>query len=352
MRDILKTSEYDFLRTNEHLGDNICLLGLGGSHAYGTNIESSDIDIRGIALNSKREILTGRGFEQVEDSKTDTVVYSFNKIVSLLTNTNPNTIEVLGLKPEHYLYISPIGQEILDNKKLFLSKACINSFGGYANQQLMKLKNNIARYTMSQSEKENHILRSILNSMYSIHRKYHKMPEGGLTIYIDDAVQEDMESEIFIDVNLKHYPLRDYKSIWSELNNIVKDYSKIGKRNKKKDDVHLAKHMMHLLRLYMMCIDILEKEEIITYREKEHDLLMSVRRGAYLSEGKVLDDFWDILNEYEKKFEYAKKNTSLPDKPRYDEIEEFKASVNERIVRGETDKKIVYYEKGFAYVSR
>ena len=28
--------------------------------------------------------------------------------------------------------------------------------------------------------------------------------------------------------------------------------------------------MAHLLRLYMMCIDILEKEEIITYRAKEH----------------------------------------------------------------------------------
>ena len=29
---------YDFLKTNEHLGKNVILLTLGGSHAYGTNI--------------------------------------------------------------------------------------------------------------------------------------------------------------------------------------------------------------------------------------------------------------------------------------------------------------------------
>ena len=50
-KKLLKTEQYDFLRTNEHLGSNIILLGLGGSHAYGTNVEGSDIDVRGCALN-------------------------------------------------------------------------------------------------------------------------------------------------------------------------------------------------------------------------------------------------------------------------------------------------------------
>ena len=54
--------EYKFLREDPHLGNNIILLGLGGSHAYGMNKEGSDIDIRGIALNSKDEILLGDDF--------------------------------------------------------------------------------------------------------------------------------------------------------------------------------------------------------------------------------------------------------------------------------------------------
>ena len=56
------SKEYNFLRENEHLGKNIILLGLGGSHAYGTNTESSDLDIRGIAVNRKEEILSNIRF--------------------------------------------------------------------------------------------------------------------------------------------------------------------------------------------------------------------------------------------------------------------------------------------------
>lgn len=38
------SEEYNFLRNNDHLGDRIILIGLGGSHAYGTNNETSDLD--------------------------------------------------------------------------------------------------------------------------------------------------------------------------------------------------------------------------------------------------------------------------------------------------------------------
>ena len=68
MKKIIKKiqgQEYEFLKSNPHLGNNIILLGLGGSHAYGTNIEGSDLDVRGVALNTKNEILCGEDFEQV-----------------------------------------------------------------------------------------------------------------------------------------------------------------------------------------------------------------------------------------------------------------------------------------------
>lgn len=77
----IEKPEYDFLRENDHLGSNVCLLTVGGSHAYGTSVEGSDIDIRGCALNSAMEILTGTGFEQVINNETDTTIYSFNKLV-------------------------------------------------------------------------------------------------------------------------------------------------------------------------------------------------------------------------------------------------------------------------------
>ena len=140
-----------------------------------------------------------------------------------------------------------------------------------------------------------------------------------------------------MDVKLTHYPLRDYCSMWSELQNTVKAYGKIGKRNEKAlEHGKIAKHMMHLIRLYMMCLDILEKEKIITYREDEHDLLMDIRNGKFLDDNdQPIPEFFEMVDEYEKKLEYAKQNTSLPDNPNYKEINEFVASVNERVVKGE-----------------
>ena len=336
IKELLKTEEYDFLRTNKHLGNNIILLGMGGSHAYGMDKQDSDLDVRAIALNSKEEILLSKDFEQVVDTATDTTVYSFNKMLTLLTSNNPNTIEILGCKPEHYLHLSDVGRELLNNRKMFLSKICIQSFGGYSQSQLRRLENKAARL-VGQAQNEEYIFKSISNAKYDFKNRYFPHDESEVYLYIDKAIQEGYETEIFMDINLKHYPLRDWAGMWNEMKSIVNSYNKIGKRNEKAmSHDKLGKHMAHLLRLYMMCIDILEKEEIITYRTEEHDLLMSIRNGEYLDDNRQpIPEFYDLLNEYEKKFDYAKENTSLPDLPNHKRINEFKASVNERIVRGE-----------------
>ena len=88
----LASSEYDFLRDNEHLGNHIILLGLGGSYSYGTNIETSDLDVRGISLNTKNEILLGKDFGQYVSNETATTIYSFIRIIHLLKTSNPNVI--------------------------------------------------------------------------------------------------------------------------------------------------------------------------------------------------------------------------------------------------------------------
>ena len=336
IKTTLKTEEYGFLKTNEHLGRNIILLGLGGSHAYGMDKEDSDLDIRGIALNSKEEILLCKDFEQIVDEPTDTTIYSFNKMIELLTKLNPNTCELLGLDGWQYLYLHPIGKELIDNKKMFLSKVCIQTFGGYANAQLRRLSNKSARL-VGQAQNEQYILNSINNARYELKNRHFPHDESQLKLYIDKAIQHGYETEIFMDVNLNHYPLRDYTGLWNELRQIVSSYAKFGKRNEKAVSHNkLGKHSAHLIRLYMMCIDILEKEEIITYRKDEHDLLMSIRNGEWLDENRQpISAFYDLLNEYEKRFEYAKQNTSLPDVPDYKRINEFKMYVNERIVRGD-----------------
>ena len=329
IKEVIKNKEYNFLRENEHLKDNVVLLALGGSYAYGTNNENSDIDIRGIALNSKEDLLSiNEPFEQFVDNNTDTTIYAFNKIIKLLMNCNPNTIELLGCLPEHYI-INDIGKMLIDNASLFLSQKCVYSFAGYANAQLRRLDNKINRLN-DLDKQEQHLLKTIEHSQDILKDKYNI----DMKFYIDKSNKENINIEIFTDLNLEHYPLRDYSKFMNEVNNILTTYNKLSHLNKNTVEHNkLSKHMMHLIRLYMMCIDILEKEKIITYRKNEHNLLMDIRNGKYLNNNQPTNEFFELLNDYEKRLDYAKQDTSLQKQPNYKLINEFVMSINERIIK-------------------
>ena len=325
--------EYSFLKTDLHLGRNIIFLTYGGSYAYGTNVEGSDIDIRGCTLNRKADLLGMGNFEQVVDDRTDTTVYAFNKLLGLLINCNPNTIELLGCRPEHYFVLTPIGRQLLDQRKMFLSRRAVNSFGGYAGQQLRRLENALAHDAYPAKVKERHIMGSCENAMNSFPGRYRSFTPKQIRLSVGEA---GGKPQVLADINMERVPLREFTGMMGELVEITRNYDKIHHRNKKKDDAHLNKHAMHLVRLYLMCLDILEKEEIVTYREADHDLLMDIRNGQYQKADHTFNaDFYDLLNDLEKRLDYAKQNTSLPEAPDLPRIEAFQMEVNERVVRDE-----------------
>lgn len=336
IKEEVKSKKYDFLRNNEHLGDNIILLTLGGSYSYGTNVEGSDIDIRGIALNKSQELIGMSNFEQFQNKETDTTVYAFNKVIKLLINVNPNIVEMFGCKKGHYIKLTDIGRLLMDNIDLFLSQKAIYSFGGYANQQLRRLQNALARDNYPQIEKEVHILNSIKNQMKHLQENYSDFTNGDLKLYIGESHKENLEKEIYMSINLNHYPLRDFKCIYSEMNNIVKEYSKLNHRNRKKDNLHLNKHAQHLIRLYLMAIEILEGKGINTYRENDRDVLLDIRKGKYMNEdGSYRNEFFEWVNELDKKLKYAKKHTCIPQKPNMKKIEELVMYINKKVINNE-----------------
>lgn len=333
IKEMVAGEQYDFLRTNPHLGDRIIFLTLGGSYAYGTSVETSDVDVRGCAVNSPSDILGLSSFEQVLDKATDTTIYAFNKLIPLLLNCNPNTIELLGCKPEHYFYLSDLGKQMIENRHLFLSQRAISSFGGYANQQLRRLENAIARDALPQARREEHIMQSMENSKAAFERKYTAFPEGSIKLYTDDSTRDDLDREVFADITLRHFPAREFHSMINDMTNIIGCYEKLNGRNRKKDEDHLNKHAMHLVRLYLMCLDILEKEEIRTYRGEDRDILLDIRHGEYQREdGTYMDEFFQLVNELEQRLQYAKENTSLPKVPDYNAVEEFVMEVNRKAI--------------------
>lgn len=327
--NLISGQEYDFLKTDTRIKDHICLLGLGGSHAYGTNVEGSDLDLRGFATNSREEILLGQDFEQVDNNETDTVIYSFNKIIKLLTACNPNVIEILGLKPEHYLYKNKIGDLLLENKKIFLSKAAIQTFGGYATAQLRRLDNKSGRLGDSNIQLQ-HIANSMNNAKHAVEQ---------LTTPFLDTERFNLgvgpTDKIVADVCLIAYPFDDLTRIMQEITNVRNDYKKLGCRNSKAIEHNkIGKHMMHLFRVLSMGIEILEDQKINTYREDDHDFLMSIRNNEMIdTNGQPTDEFWVTLDSFQKRFDYAKEWTTLPDRPNINKINELKMTVNEMIIK-------------------
>lgn len=338
VKESLKNKEYDFLRTDAPLAGCVGMLCMGGSIAYGTNLpDKGDVDIRGFAFEPISQIIgTEPNFSTYVERETDTVIYSFRKLIELLISNNPNTIEQLGCKPEHYLYKSEIADELLKNADMFISKNCIRSFAGYANQQLNRLENAIARDRLTQERKEEHMRLSMLNAMAAFSDRYTQFENGSIVLYTDVSQKEGLDKEIFLDINLKHYPVRDFNSILNEFTNITRVYGKLNHRNKKKDEEHLDKHAMHLLRLYYMVFDLLENKKVVTYREKERDFLLQVRQGLFRKEdGSYNQDFFDLREELDKRFKYDMEHSELPEGPDMKRINEFVMWANSKILRGD-----------------
>lgn len=328
-QELIQTAPYDFLRTNPHLGNHILLLTLGGSYAYGTNKETSDIDLRGCALNSPSDLLGFGDFEQFVDIKTDTTIYSFQKTAQMLLNCNPSAIELLGCLPEHYVILSNGGQKLIENRKLFLSQRAAHTFSGYATMQLRKIEAAFVSNEMSQSDLELHMKHVMEDAIRGFKKTFPSFEEDSLSLRIVESDSENLGYETLADFNMKGIPIRQFKGMLDALVFITKNLKKLSQRNRKKDNPRLAKHAMHLIRLYLEGIDVLEQEDIIVNRTKDLDLLKSILTGNFQRDnGRFIPEFYEMIHEFEHRLEYAKKNTSLPPEADTKKVEELVIEIN------------------------
>lgn len=114
---------------------------LHGSHAYGTNIASSDEDFRGVAI-APREFQLGalHKFEQAVSNDPDLTIFELRKFVTLAAQCNPNVVEILFVDDSDRLFVSPLGERLLEMRDLFITKRVRHTFSGYAASQLGRIK--------------------------------------------------------------------------------------------------------------------------------------------------------------------------------------------------------------------
>ena len=141
--------------------DGTILLGWRGSIAHGTYIPSSDPDtiddkdIMGVRV-SNMDCYTGlKKWEQLEKmyKSWDSVVYDVKKMFSLLLKCNPNVLSLLFLNETGYIIKTELGNLLLNNRDIFLSRKAYMSFSGYAKSQAHKMENSACQGYMGEKRK-------------------------------------------------------------------------------------------------------------------------------------------------------------------------------------------------------
>jgi uncharacterized protein len=118
----------------------ILLEAIGGSHAYGTNIKTSDTDIRGVYIAEVDDFLCGNYPEQINDDKNDILFYELSRFLYLVKTNNPNILELLNVPKDCIIFKHSLFDMILEHKDEFITKVCGKSFAGYGIAQIKKAK--------------------------------------------------------------------------------------------------------------------------------------------------------------------------------------------------------------------
>jgi uncharacterized protein len=134
--------------------DQIIFECVAGSHAYGTNTETSDRDYRGIFVLPNEEYLKlASPPEQITDGRQDIVFYSLKRFFELAQAVNPNIIELLWMPEDTTIIEKDVFKLIKENRHLFISKKAYHSFSGYSYSQIHKAKGNKKRINNPQPER-------------------------------------------------------------------------------------------------------------------------------------------------------------------------------------------------------
>ena len=140
--------------------EHTILLAYRGSISHGTYIPSEregidDKDVLGILIPPEKYISGLSKFDQIEkqEEEWDIVIYEIRKIFKLLLKANPNVLSILWSEKSDYIKVTELGQRIIDNRDIFVSKQAYHSFSGYAYSKLSQIEKNVFKGYMGEKRK-------------------------------------------------------------------------------------------------------------------------------------------------------------------------------------------------------
>jgi predicted nucleotidyltransferase len=181
---------------------------LVGSRAYGLENSSSDQDIRGIYLPPARLHWSIFGVpEQLEITqssrlkKEDAVYWEFEKFLRLALKANPNILEVLFTPIR--IYVSPLAEELLEHRKIFLSKHIFKTYGGYVLSQFKRMEQDIRNRGEIRYKHACHCLRLLIAGC-------HALTTGDILVNVGD------QRDLLLQIKHGDIPFPDIQQIVQE----------------------------------------------------------------------------------------------------------------------------------------
>lgn len=323
-----------------------------GSQAYGTNIATSDLDVKGVAI-PPREYFLGfnKQFEQAEFHKPDAVIFDIRKFLKLAADCNPNVVEIINTDESDVLYRTPLSDLLRSNRHLFLSKKVKHTFSGYAHSQMLRIMGHYrwlknppqkkpTRSDFGLPEAKSLIPPSERDYIESAIKKYTDSHRLDLSS-VDDCIRIQAQRAIedyMTEIGVAATAASGIDPLWyagaqslglteqmqytllaeKRYSTALKDYQayESWKANRNADRAALeskfgydVKHGMHLVRLMRMCEEILSGQGVLVRRPDREELL-AIRGGAWSYEQLI-----EWAEQKEKHLEELYLTSKLPNTP-------------------------------------
>lgn len=347
----------------EQIELGLILLAITGSHAYGTNLEGSDIDLKGITIPPIDYFFSTKKFEQKDrwenteagripelDEHKDIVVYSLSKFMELVSNQNPNILDLLWLPPSCILRKTAVYDELVTYRDYFLSKKAYSSFSGYANAQIGKMekhrvwllaeaegkviaKPEIDDYLPANQIHGNLLYKGELHAFYEFlvcmlkdkYQYFNEYPEfialGNQIDWAGLIKQQGLPDEALAHTQQLTRCSDNYIQLLNSTQRYIADCKRHDSwvqwklnRNPERAALELkcgfaVKNASHCLRLQLMLVEILKEGQVHVRRTHDADYLRAVRTGQVSYE-----EVMELSDTLKREGKEALAVTTLPDK--------------------------------------
>lgn len=333
---------------------------ISGSRAYGTDLPTSDEDLRGVFILPKSTFYGLQYTPQVSDATNDIVYYEVGRFVELLLKNNPNMLELLAMPKACIRHQNPIYD--IFNPSLFLSKKCLHTFAGYAMTQVKKARGLNKKIVNPVSKERKTVLDfcfivkdhgSISLKKWLAEKGYQQENCGLVNIeHIKDvyaifhdttgilgykgvikkatahtvalsSIPKGEKSVAIFSFNKDGYTAycKQYKQYWEWVEKRNDERYKNTISHGKNYD---AKNMLHTFRLLDMAAEIAQYKEI-RVRRPNREFLLDIRKGKF--------DYDDLVEQAEakiNKIETLYAQSDLPDAPDAAKVNQLLVDIRER----------------------